>query len=203
MTSNQRGFTLLELVIALAIVGALLAVAFGGLRVGLAAWGQGEDRAEAHQHIRGVALSLARALGGAYPYRGSRTDAPESVLLFSGEPHRIEFVTQTAPFGFSIPIAFTAVAIELGEGESAGLVVKQRALPNFNPFSDATTVLTDPAVTAVDLAYMDQGGAWQERWESGGDRAMPRAVRLTLGTRINGRPEPLPAITVAFRVGAE
>jgi Type II secretion system (T2SS), protein J len=58
-------------------------------------------------------------------------------------------------------------------------------------------------VTAVDLAYMDQGGAWQERWESGGDRAMPRAVRLTLGTRINGRPEPLPAITVAFRVGAE
>ena len=203
MTSNQRGFTLLELVIALAIVGALLAVAFGGLRVALAAWRQGEDRAEAHQHVRAVALSLARALGGAYPYHGSRTDAPESVLLFSGEEHRIQFVTQAAPFSFAIPIAFTAVVIELGEGDQAGLVVKQRALPNFNPFSDAAIVLHDPTVTSVDLAYLDQGGTWQERWESGGDRLMPGAVRLTLGTRVNGRPETLPPITVAFRVGAE
>ena len=53
----ERGFTLVELIIALAIVGALLAVAFGGLRVALAAWRQGEDRAEAHQHARGVALA--------------------------------------------------------------------------------------------------------------------------------------------------
>src|SRR5439155_5634866 len=68
VTRGARGFTLLEVLIALAIVGALLVIAFGGMRVALGAWRQGEDRAEAYQHVRGVALSLARTVGSAYPY---------------------------------------------------------------------------------------------------------------------------------------
>jgi len=36
---------------------ALLVIAFGGMRVALGAWRQGEDRAEAYQHVRGVALA--------------------------------------------------------------------------------------------------------------------------------------------------
>ena len=60
----HRGFTLVELLIALAIVGALVAIAFGGLRVAVASWRHGEERAEAHQHVRSVALILARAFGG-------------------------------------------------------------------------------------------------------------------------------------------
>ena len=60
--ADQRGFTLVEVLIALAIVGALVAIAFGGLRVAVSAWRQGEDRAEAHQHVRSVALVLARAV---------------------------------------------------------------------------------------------------------------------------------------------
>ena len=60
---QARGFTLLELLLALAIVGALLAIAFGGLRVAVTSWQRGEDRAEAHQHVRSVALTLARAVG--------------------------------------------------------------------------------------------------------------------------------------------
>ena len=62
---RQRGFTLVELLLALAIVGALLAIAFGGLRVAVGAWTRGEDRAEAHQHVRSVSLTLARAVASA------------------------------------------------------------------------------------------------------------------------------------------
>ena len=46
--AGDAGFTLLELLLALSIVGALLAIAFGGLRVAIAAWGRGEDRVEIH-----------------------------------------------------------------------------------------------------------------------------------------------------------
>jgi prepilin-type N-terminal cleavage/methylation domain-containing protein len=45
---NERGFTLLELLMALAIVGALVVIAFGGVRIALGAWRQGEERAEAY-----------------------------------------------------------------------------------------------------------------------------------------------------------
>ena len=53
---DRRGFTLVELLIALSIVGALLAIAFGGLNVAIKAWRQGEDRAEAHQRDAAHAL---------------------------------------------------------------------------------------------------------------------------------------------------
>jgi prepilin-type N-terminal cleavage/methylation domain-containing protein len=44
VTRDQRGFTLLELLLALAIVGALVVIAFSGVRIALASWRQGEDR---------------------------------------------------------------------------------------------------------------------------------------------------------------
>jgi len=36
--SRERGFTLIELVLALSIVAAMLAIVFGGLRVAIRAW---------------------------------------------------------------------------------------------------------------------------------------------------------------------
>src|SRR5206468_6426869 len=115
---GQRGFTLLELLLALAIVDALVVIAFSGVPIALAAWRQGEDRAEAHQHLRGVVLSLARSVSGMYPYNAPRGDTPTPELLFTGTESRLEFVTQAAPFPASIPVAFTAVVFALGDTDA-------------------------------------------------------------------------------------
>lgn len=195
---GERGFTLVELLIALAIVGALLAIAFGGLRVALASWRQGEDRAEAHQHVRSVALTLARAISATYPYRASRSLAPAPVVLFAGTERQVEFVTQAAPFPGATPIAFTAVVFAFDEGAEPGLVVRQRALPNREPFGDATVVYRDPTVTALRLAYLDDNG-WQDVWDGAEAQATPRAVRITVATTLNGRREELPPLTVSLR----
>jgi general secretion pathway protein J len=194
---DQRGFTLVELLIALAVVGALLAIAFGGLRVAVASWRQGEDRAEAHQHVRSVALTLARAVSGTYPYRASRALAPEPVVLFAGSENKVEFVTQTPPFPAAAPIAFTAVVLAFDDGEP-GLVVRQRALPNRDPFDEAKEVYRDATVTALKLAYLDEGG-WKDSWDGAEAKAAPRAVRITVATTLNGRTEELPPLTVSLR----
>ncbi len=197
---GERGFTLIELLIALAIVGALLAIAFGGLRVAVASWQQGENRAEAHQHVRSVALILARAVSATHPYRASRGLAPEPVVLFAGTEQRMEFVTQAAPFPASIPIAFTAVVFAFDDGEP-GLVVRQRALPNREPFTEAEIIYRDPSVTALKFAYMDEGG-WKDTWDGAEAKATPRAVRITVATSINGRVEDMPPLTVSLRTVA-
>ena len=197
---DERGFTLVELLIALAIVGALLAIAFGGLRVAMASWRQGEDRAEAHQHVRSVALTLARAVSAAHPYRGSRGLSPEVVVLFSGTEQRLEFVTQAAPFPGATPIAFTAVVFALDDGEP-GLVVRQRVLPNREPFEEAEVVYRDPSVTALRFAYLDEG-SWTDTWDGAEAKATPRAVRITVATTLNGRREALPPLTVSLRTVA-
>jgi general secretion pathway protein J len=201
---SQRGFTLLELLIALAIVGALLAIAFGGLRVALAAWAQGEDRAEAHQHLRSIALVLGRGIGAAYPYRASLGQSPELSVLFRGTAERVELVTQAAPLPDSGAVAFTAVVIELASESEEGpaLVVRQRVLPNREPFAEAPVVLRDPAVYQLALAYLDQQGNWQEEWDGEAQETLPRAVRITVATRGSGRVETTLPLTVPLHTVA-
>lgn len=197
---DTRGFTLLELMLALAIVGALLVIAFGGLRVALAAWTRGEARAEVHQHLRGVAMVLARSVGGAYPYRGPLDESPTSVLLFRGAADRIELVTRAAPFPSPTPIAFTALVIAVERGdEGDGLVLRQRVLPNRNPFTEAEVVLRDPAIPALQLRYLDASGSWQEEWDVEAQNGLPRAVRIEIAVRRGDRVESLPPLTVPLR----
>jgi hypothetical protein len=147
---------------------------------------------------------VAHAVEGAHPYRGARGEAPESVLLFHGTPTTIEFVTRSAPYPYAIPIAFTAVVISLEQGESPGLVVKQRPLPNREPFTEAVARLTEPAVTGLSFRYLDSVGTWRETWdvdteEPETQQMIPQAVEISLTAVVNGRTEKLPPLTVAVR----
>ena len=197
--TRARGFTLLEVLIAISIVGALLVIAFGGLRVAVAAWQQGEARVEAHQHVRAVAHTLSRALGAAYPYRATKGLSPEAVILFDGSETRLEFVTQSPPLPLQAPIAFTAVGITLEEGDTPGLVVRERALPNRDPFTEGTVVLRDPSVTSLAFKYLNEDGSWVDTWNGDDAKTIPQAVQLRLGVTLNGRAQTMPAMTVTLR----
>ena len=94
---RQRGFTLIEIVIALSIVGALLVIMFGGLRVGLGAWRRGEDRAELLEHERNVDQMMDRAITGSYLFNPGATPASQPGILFEGAPDRLAFVTVAPP----------------------------------------------------------------------------------------------------------
>ncbi|MGH7333304.1 MAG: prepilin-type N-terminal cleavage/methylation domain-containing protein [Candidatus Rokuibacteriota bacterium] len=196
VAGGSAGFTLVELLIALAIVGALVVIAFGGLRVVLAATQRGEERVEVHQHVRSLATLFARAVGAAYPYKGPMGENPESRLLFQGAASKLEFVTQAPPFSLGAPVAFTAVVLEHVEGE--GLVIRERALPNWNPFTDAAVVLRDRAVTALSFRYLDSSGSWQSTWED--DNSTPAAIEITAALTLDGRPAPLPPMVVQLKV---
>ena len=197
---DERGFTLLELIIALTIVGALLAIVVGTLRVGLASWARADQRAEVHQHLRSVTLILARAVGGAHAYRAATgDDAPTPRLLFRGTQDRLELVTQTPPLPPPVPVAFTAVVIALDTEEGPALVVRQRVLPNPDPFSEAATAFRDPSIETLAFEYLDPGGAWQNAWDGEAFDALPQAVRITASTTRDGRRTTLGPITVALR----
>ncbi len=198
--TGKRGFTLLEVVIALAIAGALLVIAFGGLRVALAAWGKGEDRAEAHQHARTLMTVLARSIAAAYPYRISAGEAPEPLVQFDGHADGLSFVTLAAPFPLPAPIAFTAVRLGVDGGDEPGLVVRERALPNRDLFSKATPVFRDPEVTALAFRYLRPGGDWEDRWDGTTEPELPAAVQVRLTTTLDGRSGALPPITVSLKV---
>ncbi len=194
---KPRGFTLIEVVIALTIVGAMLAVMFGGLRVGVAAWRQGDARAEALQHIRSLSQVFTQALGGTHPYRTGAAGAAATHLLFVGEPDRIAFVTATPPVPFATPIAFAAIVLAR---DASGLQVLQRPLPDRDPFERLTPVVTDPTVTDLRLRYLRPDGGWETHWDGTRELTLPAAVEVTLRTTRGDRPDGHAPVVIALRV---
>ena len=198
---RQRGFTLIEIVIALSIVGALLVIMFGGLRVGLAAWRRGEDRAELLEHERNVDQMVDRAVTGSYLYNPGTTPASQPGILFEGEPDRLAFVTVAPPVPPSVPIAFTAVTISLETGATPGLAIRQKALPNSDPFEAVPPAFVDPAVTALRFRYLREVGAdWEERWDATKEKGLPVAVEVMLTTQFGGRRIEHPPLVIPIRV---
>ncbi len=188
----EAAFTLIELVIALSLVAVLLTITFSGLRVGMAAWRQGDARAEALQHGRSLNQLLVRALGGAHPYRVAAAGPDSDQPAFHGERDRLAFVTALPPIPLAAPIAFTAVALSR---ESAGLTIWEDALPNRDLFARLAPVLVDPTVAALQFRYFrGEDRTWVERWDPSAEAGLPAAVEITIADQ--------PPLVVPIRVVA-
>lgn len=188
--SVRRGFTLIEVVIALSLVAALLAITFSGLRVGLAAWHQGDARAERLQRVRSLNQLLVRAVGGAHPYQGDAIGPEPAPPAFVGEPDRVAFVTVSPPVPLGATIAFTAVSLS---HDDAGLVIHEGALPSRDVFAGLVPVLVDGSVAPLRFRYLrGEDRTWAERWDAVTEQALPAAVEVTLPDQ--------PPIVVAIRV---
>ena len=195
-----RGFTLVEVVLALSIAAAVLVIVFGGLRVGLAAWSKGEARAARIDHARGVLVLLERALDGAFPYYFVPAEQREVRILFDGRPEQVTFATLTPPFRAVVPIAFSAVRIS---SEEPGLTLHQHILPNALSLDRAAPVLVDADTAGVRFRYRgEQPGAWQDEWDMGREKMIPRAVEITLLRRASAGEGGAHVLTVPIRAAA-
>lgn len=175
---RSGGFTLIEVLVALGIAAAALGITFGAVRVGLAAWRQGEVRADSLQHTRSLVALLEQVVGGAHPYRTGAGDSGR--IIFEGEPDRLGLVTVAPVVPPAAPIAF--VVIRLAR-EDQGLALRQGVLPAREPLERAEPVLRDPAVTALGFRYLRaEDGTWNDRWNGADEQGLPAAVEVTLTT---------------------
>jgi prepilin-type N-terminal cleavage/methylation domain-containing protein len=200
-----QGFTLIELVLALSIVAIMVTMLFGGLRVGLRAWQRGEERAAELQHSRSMTQLLEQSLAGTYWYLGRIDQIQGSpVLLFKGEAERLNFVTVSPPLPLPAPIPFVAVTLSVDAGTAPGLAIREKALPNFDPFEAVAPSVVDPTIASIRFRYLRIGAGWEEAWDSAEERALPTAVEVTVTPAADGRgaqPQPI-IITVPIRVSA-
>ena len=198
MTDRRaRGFTLIEMLLALSIGAALLVVMFGGVRVGLAAWSRGEARAMALEHGRTLAQVLGRAVAGTYPYRSTPAVGAPVVMIFEGQPDRFTFVTLAPSIPAPVAIAFTAMSVSRDE---QGLAVRQLPLPNLEPLDRVAPVLVDPTVMAVRFRYLGEDPEdWRDRWDMTKEASLPRAVEIVLTIAVGNRAVEQPPLVVPIR----
>jgi general secretion pathway protein J len=176
---GQTGFTLLELVVAITLMGLVLVLLYGGLRLGLNGWDSGEARAEATNRLRLVEEFLRRQLAQSMTvYRTN--DRQEKTVVFAGQVDRIEFV---APMLVQLGQGgLYRVRIEVGDGR---LWIRWRPyLPADPTAGEERETLLLEGVSDIEWAYFgferddDPQPQWRSDWASPTRR--PLLVRLNL-----------------------
>ena len=202
MRRRQRGFTLVEVIIALTIVATLLGITFAGLRVGLAAWQRGDERGQALERSRSVAQIITRTLGSAYPYQVAAVGREPAHLLFEGAADRVGFVTAAPPFPGADSIAFTAVTLGLSTTSAPGLALTQKVLPNDKPFDvGLPPIFVDGAISGVRFRYLKKvTGDWTDRWDAAVEKTLPLSIEVTLTILQAGRSVEQPPLIVSLPV---
>ena len=195
---DGRGFTLVEVILAVSILAVVVLLATTALRVGLRAWEAGQRRADLQQESRALVELVSEALAGASAYQGRLGQNPERIVLFEGEPDEVRFVTSAPPLTLDDPVApFHAVV--LGRKGQDALRLVERLVPSDEPFAPGPERVLSRSVTRFSLAYRDEAGAWQERWDGREAGGLPTAVRFELA--VAGLARATPALVVALPMG--
>ena len=181
---TTAGFTLVELLIALTLVGLLATLIFGGVRVAARAWGRTDDRAAEAADRWAVANVLRDAITRAYPAFAS-PDTGDRTIAFDGEAVSL---TLLAPLPQAIAAGVTAEMrfYLAGEGAAKTLVLGWRLdLPSAETggaLPENRVVLLD-RVRRIGFAYFgadgpDDAPVWHESWSE--RTALPQLVRIDL-----------------------
>ena len=181
------GFTLVELLVAITLLGMLAALVFGGFRFGNRAW----ERAQAHvDHASEIQLAqsfLRRRLGTAAPVR-KRDEGREQHLEFDGEASRLSFVTV-------MPVhrgtgGYARLELEFKRTAEAGELLLTWRPYRFGSQADADEDEGDVRallrqVDEVTFAYYgprrddrDEPLTWSSSWRE--RRQLPRLIRVRL-----------------------
>ena len=191
---SQRGFTLIEVLLATVLLAAGLALAFATLRAATASAQRGEQIARHSERVRAVELFLRRRIGGTRPLAFAHDEATGAPVRFLGDGERIRFVADLPDYlGRGGPYLHDLQLVDGPDGPelriSFQLVMAGETFEEQPP--RAPELLADELASAR-FRYRTLGddgrlGDWLERWEA--PERLPLQVQVVLEDRA-GRPWP-------------
>lgn len=200
---RARGFTLLEVLVATALLAAGLALGFATLRAATATVDRGEEMARQSERIRAVDGFLRRRLASAHAVAFGTDERSRAKLRFIGTPDRMRFVSDQPPYlGYGGP-ALHDIAVVRGS-DGLRLEVAFATVLGGMTFPDAPErppeLLAD-GLRSVRFSYrgLDRDGAltgWLREWPDPGQLPLHARVEIE-----GGREGPWPVLVVALLQG--
>ena len=185
--TRQSGFTLLEMLIAMVLLGMVLVVIYGGLNTSMKSWDKGNERAELINELRLVQEFFFIFLRQSVTvYRNDPTDG--RVVYFKGQSDELGWVAPMLTYLGRGGLYFVQLDIVK---EREGEVLRMRWHPYHpedsedeprDPDSIEETVLL-PRVSSFEISYFgatepDEEPDWHDDWENPLER--PQLIRLQL-----------------------
>lgn len=200
---RQRGFTLIEVLLATALLAAGLLLAFATLRGATAAATRGEAIAERNQRIRAVEGFLRRRIGASLRIAFAQDQDGNGPIVFEGDGEGMRFVADLPDYlGRGGPHLHEVAVV--GDGDARridiGFAVAQAGEVYREQPPRPPEVLAD-GLASVRLRYrgMAEGnvlGDWQDAWQA------PGAMPVLVSVEIADAQGPWPPLVVSLAYGS-
>ena len=172
-TSFLTGFTLLELIIAIAILSMVTLIIGSGFRLGIKAWTKGETETQETQRLRALSGLMTQNVKSIYPYR-MRIEG-KNIIVFKGENNSIMFVTTFVDPSVG---GFKWVRYSINDG---ALLLKEGILPDkkFLEKISGNEEVIDTDIEKLEFKYLSTDKSeWKESWDLG--EGLPAAVKIKI-----------------------
>lgn len=179
-----KGFTLLELLIAITLLGLIMAALFGGLRLAARSWDAGELRVDRATHLRAITRFLKNELNGIYPMRWRKATTP--TIAFIGEKDSIQFIGQL-PTHFGVGgLRLISFSME-SQDKTQALIMKTSERHtddvDFASLEAAEKTILMEDVEAMEFSYfgaetLEAEPKWFTRWQD--PQRLPTLIKMSL-----------------------
>jgi len=203
------GFTLVEVVITLTILGFICLIIFGAFRLSLSAWERGESIQEEYQKARIVSQLITQQVKSAVPFKIKPQQAEGDYLAFEGDVRSLRFVSALPIKGKRVE-GLVCAKYEFKEAGSEGgqlILYEEKALnKDFfteEPKEEGAVSLLE-GVSSVRFEYFreedplnQQEEEWLEEWQAKDEKRLPKAFKMTIILKNQKGEKETPLIVVA------
>ena len=184
MNRKNRGLTLIEVLVVVAITSILAVSLYVVFKSGMDAWSGSEGRLDVFQNARVALDQISRELPGAFVGGGAKFNLTAGAA--AGDPDTLEFVTE---FGDDI----YEIKYELITGSILQRKYSRNpddySVPNYEDFAndDTDVVELSPYVTDIQFSHWDTGiPDWSDTATSWSDEnVLPKAIKVEITLRQN------------------
>ncbi len=162
---RSAGFTLVEILLAVAILGIIVVMVYGSLWTVTRTVGDARERMELYQTARGLLWRMSGELSSAFVSEEMDFVAVKSSELNSTDTCRLSFSSTTGGFG--------------QDGKDIGRIEYYLSEGILYKAVDGKTFPVVEDVDSFSLRYFD-GGQWQEGWDSKPGGKLPETVEMNL-----------------------
>jgi len=181
---NCKGFTLIEVLIAITLSTMVLLILAGGMYAVSQDWNRSNNRLEENLEVTLALLQLERALTGAFAHTYLKENENKRHILFEGDTEQILWVStvsaQRQP-GLSV---WSLSTEDVKSGLEMRVVPAFASDPRENLDNQEATLILEDYEVNFEYLYVDtqfeDDTKWMEEWTAEKWQGLPNAVRIQL-----------------------